>query len=101
MAFKLDDITFSWGAVVEILFFSGWVMVIYFTQKGRIDKLKNQFDIYFNQNEKDKAEVNDEIESIKSDVKNNYEKVLDKIDGLKEVIHQNQMELMKAINQKK
>jgi hypothetical protein len=45
--------------------------------------------------------VHDEIESIKSDVKNNYEKVSDKIDSLKTIIHQNQIDLLKAINQKK
>jgi len=101
MAKEIEELTFSWGVLVEILFFIGSVMVIYFTQKARIDKLEGQFESYFDQNEKDKAEVHDEIESIKSDIKNNYEKVSDKIDNLKTIIHQNQMELMKAINQKK
>lgn len=101
MAGQIEEITFSWGVLIEILTFIGAVMVIYFTQKARIDKLENQFDAYFDQNEKDKAEFNDEIESVKSDIKNNYEKVSDKIDSLKTIIHQNQIELMKAINQKK
>jgi uncharacterized protein YwgA len=101
MADNFEEMTFGWGTLVEIIIFIGSIMVIYFTQKARIDKLENQFDVYFDQNDKDKNEVNLAIDAIRSEIKKNQESVSEKIDGLKTIIHQNHIEILKSLNQKK
>lgn len=101
MADSFEEIKFSWGVVAEIVFFIAGIMVIYFTQKGRIDRLENQFDAYFEQNDKDKTATDLEIESIKADVKKNYDNLYDKLDNLKDIIHKNHIATIEAINKRK
>lgn len=101
MADNFEDIKVGWGAVVEVVVFVAGILVVYFTQKGRIDRLENQFDSYFEQNDKDKNATGAEIESIKADLKKNYENLYDKLDNLKDIIHKNHIATIEAINKRK
>lgn len=101
MADNFEDIKIGWGAVVEVVVFVSGILVVYFTQKGRIDRLENQFDVYFKQNDKDKVDTNDEIDIIKADLKKNYDNLYDKLDNLKDIIHKNHLATIEAINKRK
>lgn len=101
MADNFEEIKFSWGIIVEVAAFIVGFMGIYFTQKGRIDRLENQFQSYFEKNEEDKDAIDKDIESIKSDVKKNYDILYGKLDNLKDIIHQNHIDTITAINKRK
>jgi len=101
MAKEIEEIAFSWGVVLQIGSFIIAVVVIYFTQKARIDKLENQFDSYFNQNDKDKTRIEDEIEAIKTDFKTDFKDLKNEMKSLTEAINNQKIELINAINNKK
>lgn len=78
---------------------------VWWKLKGKVDYLKNCFDMLEKKHHEDHvvvkgeiAEVKEDVKELRLEVKEDKEVILQKIEGLKNDIHKNYISLLEAIN---
>lgn len=97
----VESITFGITTVVQIVVFIGGLFTIYYTMKGRVDKIDQCIKGYVKQNDADKKKLESELDSLEKKVDENNSEVIQKIGDIKDLIHKNHIDLLTAISQRK
>lgn len=98
---SIEQTTFTFGTLVQLIGYALGLAVLYFKMKGRMDKIENCVKGYVKRNDEDKKKIVQDLSDLEVEFSDKSEALSEKIDGIKDMIHKNHISLLQAINSKK
>lgn len=95
---SIESATFTFGTLVQLIGYVLGLSILYFKMKGRMDKIETCVKSYVKQNDLDKKKTTTDIEELEESLSETQTTIFEKIDGLKDMMHNNHVKLLEAIN---
>lgn len=89
--------TFGIDLLIQIVLYVGAIIGMWFTLKNRVNLIDECMKNLETKHAEDHVLVNASIDNVDKDVKELKEGITNKVDGLKDQIHENHLKVMQAI----